>query len=113
MAAARATAEGGQAAERPFTLCLIRHGESLWNRANRFTGWVDIDLSDTGRQQATDAGRLLAARRYTFDVAYTSVLKRAIRTCWRLLDAMDLMHVPEHKTWRLNERNYGALAVGA
>jgi len=90
-------------------LVLIRHGESQWNKENRFTGWKDIDLSDEGRQQAAAAGKLLKAEGYTFDEAYTSVLKRAIRTLWIVLHEMDLMWIPETKTWRLNERHYGAL----
>src|SRR6476659_2510836 len=90
-------------------LVLIRHGESRWNKENRFTGWKDIDLSDEGRMQAAAAGKLLKAEGYSFDEAYTSVLKRAIRTLWIVLDEMDLMWIPETKTWRLNERHYGAL----
>jgi 2,3-bisphosphoglycerate-dependent phosphoglycerate mutase len=90
-------------------LVLIRHGESQWNKENRFTGWKDIDLSEEGRLQAVAAGQLLKAEGYTFDEAYTSVLKRAIRTLWIVLDEMDLMWIPETKTWRLNERHYGAL----
>jgi 2,3-bisphosphoglycerate-dependent phosphoglycerate mutase len=88
---------------------LLRHGESVWNKENRFTGWTDVDLSDTGRQEALLAGRLLRDGGYTFDVAYTSVLKRAIRTLWIVLDEMDLMWIPVHRSWRLNERHYGAL----
>jgi 2,3-bisphosphoglycerate-dependent phosphoglycerate mutase len=90
-------------------LVLIRHGESTWNRENRFTGWTDVDLSDKGRQEAKEGGQVLKAGGYTFDVAYTSVLKRAIRTLWTVLDEMDLMWVPVHRSWRLNERHYGAL----
>ncbi len=90
-------------------LVLLRHGESTWNRENRFTGWTDVDLSDRGRDEALTAGRLLCDGGYTFDVAYTSVLKRAIRTLWIALDAMDLMWIPVEKSWRLNERHYGAL----
>src|SRR5918912_3061999 len=90
-------------------LVLIRHGESQWNKENRFTGWKDIDLSEEGRAQAKAAGQLLKAEGYVFDEAYTSVLKRAIRTLWIILDEMDLMWIPETKTWRLNERHYGAL----
>lgn len=90
-------------------LVLIRHGESQWNKENRFTGWKDIDLSEEGRAQAAAAGQLLKAEGFTFDEAYTSVLKRAIRTLWIVLDEMDLMWIPETKTWRLNERHYGAL----
>jgi 2,3-bisphosphoglycerate-dependent phosphoglycerate mutase len=90
-------------------LVLLRHGESLWNRENRFTGWTDVDLSDQGREEARRAGRLLRAEGYAFDVAYTSVLKRAIRTLWLALEEMDLMWIPIHNSWRLNERHYGAL----
>ncbi len=92
-----------------FRLVLLRHGQSVWNRENRFTGWTDVDLSETGRTEARDAGRRLAAEKFEFDVAYTSVLKRAIRTLWIALDEMDLMWIPVHRTWRLNERHYGAL----
>jgi len=90
-------------------LVLLRHGESVWNRENRFTGWTDVDLSEKGRAEAQDAGRLMAAEKFEFDVAYTSVLKRAIRTLWIALDEMDLMWIPVHRAWRLNERHYGAL----
>src|SRR5688572_26426403 len=90
-------------------LVLLRHGESTWNRENRFTGWTDVDLSDKGRTEALEAGRLMAAEKFEFDVAHTSLLKRAIRTLWIALDEMDLMWIPVHKTWRLNERHYGAL----
>ncbi len=90
-------------------LVLIRHGESEWNKENRFTGWKDVDLSDKGKQEAHLAGKLLKAEGFTFDEAYTSVLKRAIRTLWIILDEMDLMWIPENKTWLLNERHYGAL----
>ena len=90
-------------------LVLIRHGESDWNRENRFTGWTDVDLSEKGLQEAQEGGRLLQAEGYTFDVAYTSVLKRAIRTCWIVLDEMDLQWIPVHRAWELNERHYGAL----
>ena len=90
-------------------LVLLRHGESTWNRENRFTGWTDVDLSDKGRAEARDAGRLMAVEKFEFDVAYTSVLKRAIRTLWIALDEMDLMWIPVHRSWRLNERHYGAL----
>ncbi|GIX49450.1 MAG: 2,3-bisphosphoglycerate-dependent phosphoglycerate mutase [Candidatus Tectimicrobiota bacterium] len=91
------------------TLVLLRHGESVWNKENRFTGWTDVDLSERGVEEALAAGRLLREEGYTFDVAFTSVLKRAIRTLWLALDAMDLMWIPEYKSWRLNERHYGAL----
>ncbi len=90
-------------------LVLIRHGESQWNVENRFTGWTDIDLTDKGRQDATAAGKLLLQEGYMFDIAYTSMLKRAIRTLWNILDAMDILWLPIQKTWRLNERHYGAL----
>ena len=90
-------------------LVLVRHGESTWNKENRFTGWTDVDLSEKGRQEAKEGGEVLKREGYTFDVAYTSVLKRAIRTLWTVLDEMDLMWIPVHRTWRLNERHYGAL----
>lgn len=90
-------------------LVLIRHGESEWNKENRFTGWKDVDLSEKGRAEAKAAGQLLKAEGFTFDEAYTSVLRRAIRTLWIILDEMDLMWIPETKTWLLNERHYGAL----
>ena len=90
-------------------LVLIRHGESEWNKENRFTGWKDVDLSEKGREEAHSAARLLKAEGFTFDEAYTSVLKRAIRTLWIILDEMDLMWIPETKSWLLNERHYGAL----
>jgi 2,3-bisphosphoglycerate-dependent phosphoglycerate mutase len=92
-----------------YTVVLLRHGESTWNRENRFTGWTDVDLSDRGRQEAAEAGRLLKEGGYTFDVAFTSVLKRAIRTLWIALDVLDLMWIPITHDWRLNERHYGAL----
>jgi len=92
-----------------FKLVLLRHGESTWNKENRFTGWTDVDLSEKGRQEATEAGRLLKDGGYVFDIAFTSVLKRAIRTLWITLDALDLMWIPVSKNWRLNERHYGAL----
>jgi 2,3-bisphosphoglycerate-dependent phosphoglycerate mutase len=91
------------------TVVLLRHGESTWNKENRFTGWTDVDLTDRGRDEAREAGRLMKEAGYTFDLAYTSVLKRAIRTLWIALDTMELMWVPVHKSWRLNERHYGAL----
>jgi len=90
-------------------LVLIRHGESQWNKENRFTGWKDVDLSEKGRAEAKAAGQLLKAEGFTFDEAYTSVLKRAIRTLWIILDEMDLMWIPQTKSWLLNERHYGAL----
>ena len=92
-----------------YKLVLIRHGESTWNLENRFTGWTDVDLTPTGVAQATNAGRLLKAEGYDFDLAYTSVLKRATRTLWHVLDAMDRTWLPVAHTWRLNERHYGAL----
>ena len=88
---------------------LLRHGESVWNKENLFTGWTDVDLSGKGREEAQDAGRVLKEQGYIFDVAYTSVLKRAIRTLWIALDEMDLMWIPVFRDWRLNERHYGAL----
>jgi 2,3-bisphosphoglycerate-dependent phosphoglycerate mutase len=91
------------------TLVLLRHGESTWNRENRFTGWKDVDLSERGRVEARDAGRLLKEGGYVFDIAYTSVLKRAIRTLGIALDELDLLWIPVIKDWRLNERHYGAL----
>lgn len=90
-------------------LVLIRHGESVWNKENLFTGWTDVDLSDKGTEEAKHAGKLLAQEGYQFDVAFTSVLKRAIRTLWYVLDGMDLMWIPVNRSWRLNERHYGAL----
>ena len=92
-----------------YSLVLIRHGESTWNKENRFTGWTDVDLSERGRAEARRAGQVLKERGYGFDVAYVSVLKRAIRTLWIVLDEMDLMWIPVHNSWRLNERHYGAL----
>ena len=90
-------------------LVLLRHGESTWNKENRFTGWTDVDLTERGRAEAAEAGHLLREGGYAFDIAFTSVLKRAIRTLWIALDMMDLMWIPEEKHWRLNERHYGAL----
>ncbi len=90
-------------------LILLRHGESLWNKANLFTGWTDVDLSDKGIEEAHEAGKRLLEEGYTFDIAFTSVLKRAIRTLWIVMDEMDLMWVPVRRSWRLNERHYGAL----
>ena len=92
-----------------YKVVLLRHGESTWNRENRFTGWTDVDLSEKGREEARNAGRLLREGGYGFDVAFTSVLKRAIRTLWIALDELDLMWIPVTKNWRLNERHYGAL----
>src|SRR5919109_3578871 len=88
---------------------LLRHGESTWNRENRFTGWTDVDLTDQGREEAREAGRLMNAGGYAFDIAYTSVLKRALRSLWIALDEMDLLWIPVEKSWRLNERHYGGL----
>jgi 2,3-bisphosphoglycerate-dependent phosphoglycerate mutase len=87
----------------------LRHGESVWNKENRFTGWTDVDLSARGVEEARLAGRTLKNEGYEFDIAFTSMLKRAIRTLWIVLDEMDLMWIPVHRTWRLNERHYGAL----
>lgn len=91
------------------TIVLLRHGESVWNKENRFTGWTDVPLSEKGLQEARVAGQLLREAGYTFDVAYTSVLKRAIKTLWIVLEEMDLMWIPVVRSWRLNERHYGAL----
>jgi 2,3-bisphosphoglycerate-dependent phosphoglycerate mutase len=93
----------------PYTLVLLRHGESQWNLENRFTGWTDVDLTPNGLEEARRAGRLLNAEGYAFDLCYTSVLRRAIRTLWTVLDEMDAMWLPVVHTWRLNERHYGAL----
>jgi len=90
-------------------LVLLRHGESDWNKQNRFTGWHDVDLSEKGLAEAKKAGQVLKENGFTFDVAFTSLLKRAIRTLWLTLDDMDLMWIPVHRSWRLNERHYGAL----
>ena len=90
-------------------IVLLRHGESIWNKENLFTGWTDVGLSDRGEREAMEAGRLLRQGGYTFDVAFTSVLKRAIKTLWLALEEMDLMWIPVHNHWRLNERHYGAL----
>ncbi len=92
-----------------YTLVLIRHGESVWNKENRFTGWKDVPLSDRGHDEAERAGQLLIDEGFEFDVAYTSVLKRAIRTLWHVLEEMDLMWIPVIRNWKLNERHYGAL----
>lgn len=92
-----------------YKIVLLRHGESVWNKENRFTGWTDVDLSDRGREEAKEAGRLLKQEGFVFDVAFTSVLKRAIRTLWITLDEMDRMWIPVRNSWRLNERHYGAL----
>lgn len=92
-----------------FKLVLLRHGESTWNKENRFTGWTDVDLSEKGLEEAKKAGKILKQEGYVFDIAFTSVLKRAIRTLWITLDEMDLMWIPVYRSWRLNERHYGAL----
>lgn len=92
-----------------YKVVLLRHGESTWNKENRFTGWTDVDLSELGTKEAHQAGILLRDEGYTFDLAYTSVLKRAIRSLWIALDEMDLMWIPQLRSWRLNERHYGAL----
>jgi 2,3-bisphosphoglycerate-dependent phosphoglycerate mutase len=92
-----------------YKVVLLRHGESDWNRENRFTGWTDVDLSERGREEARAAGRLLGKEGYAFDYSFTSVLKRAIRTHWIVLDEMDLLWIPVQRSWRLNERHYGDL----
>ena len=92
-----------------YKIVLLRHGESVWNKENRFTGWTDVDLSEQGLEEAHAAGKLLKESGFVFDVAFTSVLKRAIRTLWIALDEMNLMWIPVHNSWRLNERHYGAL----
>jgi 2,3-bisphosphoglycerate-dependent phosphoglycerate mutase len=93
----------------PHKLVLVRHGQSTWNQENRFTGWTDVDLSEQGKEEARRAGQLLKEAGFTFNLAYTSVLKRAIRTLWIILDELDLMWIPILNSWRLNERHYGAL----
>ncbi|MHA1916086.1 MAG: 2,3-diphosphoglycerate-dependent phosphoglycerate mutase [Promethearchaeota archaeon] len=92
-----------------YKLVLLRHGESVWNKENRFTGWTDVDLSEKGVQEANDAAKKLKDEGYTFDIAFTSLLKRGIRTLWLVLDKMDLMWIPVFRSFRLNERHYGAL----
>ena len=92
-----------------YKIVLQRHGESVWNKENRFTGWTDVDLSEKGLQEARKAGETLKKEGFVFDIAYTSVLKRAVRTLWITLDIMDLMWIPVINSWRLNERHYGAL----
>ena len=92
-----------------YKVVLLRHGESVWNKENKFTGWTDVDLSSKGIEEASGAGDLLKKEGYVFDIAYTSVLKRAIRTLWLVLDRMDMMWIPVVNSWRLNERHYGAL----
>ncbi len=92
-----------------YKLVLLRHGESIWNKENRFTGWIDVGLSEKGVEEAVEAGRTLAQEGFVFDVAYTSMLKRAIKTLWLVQEEMDLMWIPVHHSWRLNERHYGGL----
>jgi 2,3-bisphosphoglycerate-dependent phosphoglycerate mutase len=92
-----------------YKVVLLRHGESTWNKENRFTGWTDVDLSEKGREEAAAAGRLLKDAGYSFDLAFTSVLTRAIRTCWIALDVLGELWIPVERSWRLNERHYGAL----
>ncbi|HPH95122.1 MAG TPA: 2,3-diphosphoglycerate-dependent phosphoglycerate mutase [Anaerolineaceae bacterium] len=92
-----------------YKVVLLRHGESIWNKENRFTGWTDVDLSEKGIEEAKKAGVMMKEAGFVFDIAYTSVLKRAIRTLWLALDEMDLMWIPQSRSWRLNERHYGAL----
>ena len=92
-----------------YKLVLLRHGESMWNKENLFTGWTDVDLSDAGVIEANDGAELLKKEGFTFDIAFTSVLKRAIRTLWITLDKMNLMWIPVNRCWRMNERHYGAL----
>lgn len=92
-----------------YRLVLVRHGESQWNKENRFTGWTDVDLSEKGIEEARKAGQTLKEHGFNFRVAYTSYLRRAIKTLWLILEEMDLMWIPEYKTWRLNEKHYGNL----
>jgi 2,3-bisphosphoglycerate-dependent phosphoglycerate mutase len=92
-----------------YKVVLLRHGESTWNKENLFTGWTDVDLSARGLEEAEEAGVVMKKEGFTFDIAYTSVLKRAIRTLWIAMDEMDLLWVPVVRDWRLNERHYGAL----
>ena len=94
-------------------LVLLRHGESVWNKENRFTGWTDVDLSDKGMTEAKTAGQKLLSEGYVFDLAFTSVLKRAVRTLWMVLDEMDLMWITVYNSWRLNERHYGGLGIAS
>ena len=93
-----------------YKVVLLRHGESVWNKENLFTGWTDVDLSEKGRHEACKAALMLKKQGYTFGIAFTSLLKRAIRTLWILLDEMDLMWIPVQRDWRLNERHYGSFA---
>jgi 2,3-bisphosphoglycerate-dependent phosphoglycerate mutase len=95
--------------ENMYKVVLLRHGESIWNKENRFTGWTDVDLTEQGIEEAKEAGRIMKEEGYEFDIAFTSVLKRALRTLWLALDEMDLLWIPFEKSWRLNERHYGAL----
>ncbi len=90
-------------------IVLVRHGESSWNKENRFTGWTDVDLTEKGREEAKKSGEILKKSGFTFDIAFTSVLKRAIRTCWIIQEQMDLLWIPVERSWKLNERHYGAL----
>jgi 2,3-bisphosphoglycerate-dependent phosphoglycerate mutase len=92
-----------------YKVVLLRHGESVWNKENRFTGWTDVDLSQKGMEEAIGAGKIMKEKGFTFDIVFTSVLKRALRTTWLSLEQMDLLWIPEEKSWRLNERHYGAL----
>jgi 2,3-bisphosphoglycerate-dependent phosphoglycerate mutase len=92
-----------------YKIVFLRHGESTWNKSNRFSGWTDVDLSEKGVEEAITSGRVLREEGYVFDIAYTSVLKRAIRSLWLALDEMDLMWIPVYRAWQLNERHYGAL----
>jgi 2,3-bisphosphoglycerate-dependent phosphoglycerate mutase len=92
-----------------YKVVLLRHGESIWNKENRFTGWTDVDLSQKGVEEAISSGKIMKVNGYTFDIVFTSVLKRALRTTWLALEQMDLLWIPEEKSWRLNERHYGAL----
>src|SRR4026207_1495413 len=95
--------------QRMTKIVLLRHGESVWNKENRFTGWTDVDLSEKGLAEAHEAGRLLRDGGFVFDIAYTSVLARALRTCWIVVDELNALWIPMEKSWRLNERHYGAL----
>jgi len=92
-----------------YKVVLLRHGESAWNKENRFTGWTDVDLTEKGVEEAGNAGKIMMENGFSFDIVYTSLLKRALRTTWLALDQMDLLWIPDEKTWRLNERHYGSL----